>query len=30
VTVIAWQYGSSIEPFLQTAEPVEQSFFIEK
>ncbi|SEN57934.1 hypothetical protein SAMN05192574_103582 [Mucilaginibacter gossypiicola] len=30
VTVVAWQYGNSHEPKLQTATPVEQSFFIEK
>ncbi|WP_217633191.1 hypothetical protein [Mucilaginibacter sp. NFR10] len=30
VTVVAWQYGNSHEPKLQTAMPVEQSFFIEK
>ncbi|MET3501041.1 hypothetical protein ABIC45_002653 [Mucilaginibacter rubeus] len=30
VTVVAWQYGNSREPKLQTAIPVEQSFFIEK
>jgi hypothetical protein len=30
VTVVAWQYGNSHEPKLQTAIPVEQSFFIEK
>ncbi|XHR96152.1 hypothetical protein ACFJIV_05555 [Mucilaginibacter sp. UC70_90] len=30
VTVVAWQYGNSHEPKLQTAVPVEQSFFIEK
>lgn len=30
VTVVAWQYGDSHEPKLQTATPVEQSFFIEK
>ncbi|WDZ99178.1 hypothetical protein [Mucilaginibacter sp. SJ] len=30
VTVVAWQYGNSHEPKLQTAVPAEQSFFIEK
>jgi hypothetical protein len=30
VTVIAWQYGRSVEPKLKSAEPVEMSFFIEK
>jgi hypothetical protein len=30
VTVVAWQYGRSIEPKIQTAEPVVQSFYIEK
>jgi hypothetical protein len=30
VTVVAWQYGNSHEPKLQTAAPVKQSFFIEK
>jgi hypothetical protein len=30
VTVIAWHYGRSIERLLQTAEPVERSFVIEK
>jgi hypothetical protein len=29
VTVVAWQYGRSRKPLLQTAEPVEQSFMIE-
>lgn len=28
VTVIAWQYGSMINPKIQTATPVEQSFYI--
>ena len=28
VTVVAWQYGRAIEPRLQTAEPVERTFFI--
>lgn len=28
VTVIAWQYGRSIEPKLQSAPPVEMDFFI--
>jgi hypothetical protein len=30
VTVVAWQYGRSCEPFLQTAEPVRQTFLITK
>jgi hypothetical protein len=30
VTVIAWQYGRSVEPKLKSAEPMEMSFFIEK
>lgn len=30
VTVVAWQYGKSTEPKVQTAKPVEQSFFINK
>jgi len=30
VTVVAWQYGRSTEPKIQTAEPVSQSFYIEK
>jgi hypothetical protein len=30
VTVVAWQYGSILEPKLKTAEPVERSFFIMK
>ena len=30
VTVIAWQWGRSIEPKLKTAEPVERSFLIMK
>ena len=28
VTVIAWQYGTSAEPKIKSAEPVEQSFYI--
>ena len=28
VTVVAWQYGRSLEPKLQSAAPVEQSFFV--
>ncbi|MDR2913831.1 MAG: hypothetical protein LBV74_03200 [Tannerella sp.] len=28
VTVVAWQYGSMLEPKVQTAESVERSFFI--
>ncbi|HJV77935.1 MAG TPA: hypothetical protein VJ602_06085 [Paludibacter sp.] len=30
VTVVAWQYGRSIEPKVQTAEPVSRTFYIEK
>ncbi|WP_183580580.1 hypothetical protein HDF18_26140 [Mucilaginibacter sp. X5P1] len=30
VTVVAWQYGNSNEPKLQTAEPVERVFWINK
>jgi hypothetical protein len=30
VTVVAWQYGHSTEPKLQTAERVERSFFLNK
>ena len=30
VTVVAWQYGRSIEPKLKTAEPVKQTFSIVK
>ncbi len=30
VTVVAWQYGNSNEPKLQTAEPVERVFWIYK
>ena len=30
VTVVAWQYGSAIEPKLQSAEPVERSFYLLK
>ena len=30
VTVVAWQYGRSVDPKLKTAEPVEQSFYIVK
>ena len=30
VTVIAWQWGRSIDPKLKTAEPVERSFLITK
>jgi hypothetical protein len=29
VTVVAWQYGQSIEPKVQPAEPVIRSFYIE-
>lgn len=28
VTVVAWQYGSANEPKIQTAKPLEKSFFI--
>lgn len=28
ITVVAWQYGRNIEPKIQSAEPVEQSFYI--
>lgn len=30
VTVVAWQYGRSIEPKIQSAEPVAQSFYLSK
>ena len=30
VTVVAWQYGRSIEPKLKTADPVERTFYILK
>jgi hypothetical protein len=30
VTVVAWQYGRSVEPKLQSAEPVDRSFYIYK
>lgn len=30
VTVVAWQYGRAVEPKVKTAEPVVQSFWIEK
>ena len=30
VTVVAWQYGRSIEPKVQTAKPVSRMFYIEK
>ena len=30
VTVFAWQYGRSVEPRMKSAEPVVQSFWIEK
>lgn len=30
VTVVAWQWGRSIEPKLKTADPVEQSFLLTK
>lgn len=28
VTVVAWQWGRSVEPLLQTAEPIERSFSV--
>jgi hypothetical protein len=28
VTVVAWQYGRTVEPALNSAEPVVQSFFV--
>jgi hypothetical protein len=28
VTIVAWQYGSSVEPRIRSAEPVVQSFYI--
>jgi len=28
VTVVSWQYGRSIDPKLQTAQPVERTFHI--
>jgi len=30
VTVVAWQYGRSVEPLLKTAQPVERTFSIVK
>lgn len=30
ITVVAWQYGRNVEPKLQSAEPVEQTFLITK
>jgi len=30
VTVVAWQYGRSVEPKLKTAKPVIQTFYVEK
>lgn len=30
VTVVAWQWGRSVDPKLKTAEPVEQTFYITK
>ena len=30
VTVVAWQYGRTFEPFLQSATPVTQTFYITK
>lgn len=28
ITVVAWQYGSMVDPKIQTADPVEQSFYL--
>lgn len=30
VTIVAWQYGRSIEPKLKSAEPIEQTFYLVK
>lgn len=30
VTLVAWQYGKSVEPKVKSAEPVERSFYIHK
>jgi hypothetical protein len=30
VTVVAWQWGRSIEPKLKSADPVERTFWIDK
>lgn len=30
ITVVAWQYGKSVEPAVQTAKPVERSFYLIK
>lgn len=30
ITVVAWQYGRSIEPKIQSAEPIVQSFYLSK
>ncbi|WP_324680684.1 hypothetical protein [Hymenobacter sp. GOD-10R] len=30
VIVVAWQYGRSVEPELQPAEPVTQTFYLAK
>ncbi len=30
VTVVAWQWGRSVEPFVKSAEPIEQSFLIRR
>ena len=30
VTVVAWQYGTAVEPKLQSAFPIERSFYLEK
>lgn len=30
VTVVAWQYGRTVEPKVQSADPVERSFWIER
>lgn len=30
VTVVAWQYGSMVEPQIQTATPIEQTFYLQQ
>jgi hypothetical protein len=30
VTIVAWQYGTALKPKLQSAEPVERTFYIRK
>ena len=30
VTVVAWQYGTTVEPKMQSAKPVERSFYLKK